>query len=463
MVPLLSSLTTALVVAFMTVGLGIDARVPFGDATTTPLEPSAADSASAFDFLEGSWTTVKDGLSMTLTVRRALGGTAWHETTVIDDANTVVGEALFIYDEALDTWTQTSFLRSGGRSTYVGRAQGDGTVVLEQVSYAGRSIDPPQSRLVYAPGDEGFVLGWQSRASDGSWTPRSVPFVHERVDRPSPPESPGRIAFISNRSGNWDIYTMRPDGSDLRQVTQDVGGDHFPRWIAGNTRLAFRSQRSRTDGAWDRWEIDVDGSDPQAVPLLSRLNNPDLGEFPQLHPSGSYAVNAVERDGEQDLYIWRFDGGGERRIAPAPGLDYRPLFSPDGSTVLFVSERDGNAEIYTVAFDGSDLRRLTESAGIDRYARWSPDGEHIGFVSDRDGNLEVYVMGADGSDVRRLTHNDAEDGEISWSPDGRHIAFRSDASGNGEINVVEVASGEIVNLTRDPGYDGEPVWSPRLH
>lgn len=450
MAPLLSSVTARLVLALVISSPGPEIR---SESVAAP------NSASAFDFLEGTWTTVKDGLSMTLTVRRALGGTAWRGVTVIDDANAVVGEEVITYDQASDTWTQTSFLRSGGRSTYIGGARSDGSVVLEQVSYANQSIDPPQSRLVYTPGAEGFELDWQSRGSDGTWVPRSVPFVHTRVTRPDPPAADGRIAFISNRSGNWDIYTMRPDGSDLRQVTQAVEGDHFPRWIAGNTRLAFRSQRSRSDGAWDRWEIDTDGSDAEHVPMLSRLNNPNFGEFPELHPSGSYAVNAVERDGEQDLYIWRFDGGGERRLAPAPGLDYRPLFSPDGSAVLFVSERDGNVEIYTVGFDGSDVRRLTDSPGIDRYARWSPDGRHIGFVSDRDGNLEVYVMRTDGTDVRRLTHNDAEDGEISWSPDGRYIAFRSDASGNGEINVVEVDSGTIVNLTRDPGYDGEPVWS----
>ncbi|MDX1390170.1 MAG: hypothetical protein R3344_13335, partial [Acidobacteriota bacterium] len=287
-----------------------------------------------------------------------------------------------------------------------------------------------------------------------------TPGLYDRVARPDPPSVGGRIAFISNRSGDWEVYTMTPDGDEVRNLTSHQAGDHYPRWIAGGARVSFRSQRSREDGAWDRWEVDIDGTDLTRVPIVDRVTNPDIGEFPEIHPSGEFIVNAATRNGEQDLYVWRRDGSGERVVAPGPGLDYRPLFSPDGSRVLFISERDGNAEVYTVAFDGSDLRRLTTSPGIDRYARWSPDGKRIAFVSDRDGDLEVFVMSADGSDLRQLTHNDAPDGEISWSPDATRLAYRSDEGGNGEIHVVNVVTGEITNLTHNDAYDGEPVWSP---
>lgn len=411
--------------------------------------------------MEGTWRTVKDGLSLTLDVQRQADGDGWIETQLVDDGNAITTRATIVYDAGTRTWTRVLTLPGGVTSNFVGGVDADGRVVLEQRSYADRAIDPPQARLVYQPDDANrFVLDWQSRGSDGSWIPRSSPFVHERVDRPAPPDGEGRIAFVSNRAGNWNLYTMAPDGSDLQAVTTHEAGDHFARWIAGGTRLAFRSQRARDDGGWDRWEIDLDGTDAAPADLPARLNNPDAGMFPEVHPTGSYLVNAVERDGEQDLYLWRFDGGGERVLAPATGLDYRPLFSPDGARVLFISERDGNAEVYTVAFDGSDVQRLTDAPGIDRYARWSPDGTQIGFVSDRDGDLEVFVMDADGSNIRQLTHNDAEDGEISWSPDGRRLVYRSDASGNGEIHVVDVATGEIKNLTQHDSYDGEPVWSP---
>ena len=400
---------------------------------------------------------------MTLHVQRQPENNGWIETQLVDDGNAVTTTATIAFDAETQTWRRILTLPDGATSTFIGQLESDGNVILEQRSYAGRDIDPPQSRLVYQTVNANqFVLDWQTRGENDTWIPRSSPFVHQRVDRPPPPEGEGRIAFISNREGNWNIYTMAPDGSDMQAVTRHEAGDHFPRWIAGGTRLAFRSQRSRDDGGWDRWETDLDGTDQAQADMPARLNNPDAGMFPEVHPTGSYLVNAAERESEQDLYVWRFDGGGERALAPAPGLDYRPLFSPDGMRVLFISERDGNAEVYTVAFDGSDVRRLTASPGIDRYARWSPDGTRIGFVSDRDGDLEVFVMDADGGNVRQITDNNAEDGEISWSPDGRHIVYRSDVTGNGEIFVVELSSGEIKNLTNHDGYDGEPVWSPAV-
>ncbi len=423
--------------------------------------------ADAFDFLVGQWTSVKDGMSSTTEVRPILDGAALQSTMISDENNRVVATAIYTFDARGGQWTRTWFNNTGQRSTFVGKAARDGSVALVQVSYNGRAIDPPASRLLYTrendegAGGEGFVLDWQSRGKEGEWVPRPEPFVHTRVDRPDPPSGDGRIAFISNREGNWEIYTMKPDGSDVRNVTSCPAGDHFPRWIAGGSRLSFRSQRDRDDGAWDRFEIDIDGTDATKIPMLERLNNPDLGEFPELHPSGSYAVNAVEREGELDLYIWRYDGGGERVIAPAKGADYRARFSPDGSRILFISERDGNPEVYTVRFDGADVRRLTNSPGNDRYAQWSPDGKRIAFASDRDGkNLEIYVMDADGSNPKRLTDNEVEDGEISWSPDGTRLAFRSDQFGNSEVCVVEIATGKITNLSNNDAYDAEPVWSP---
>lgn len=423
----------------------------------------AQQSPADLAFLPGTWAMEKDGFTFTVTAEAILDGNGYRTATVLDENGRTVETSIYTFDIADRLWTQTLFTSVGQRSTFVGVPSEVG-VALEQRSFDLRPLEPVRSRLLFADAStEGFTLDWQSRASAGDpWTPRAVPYTYVRVERPAPPTAPGRIAFISNRTGNWDIFTMAPDGSDLVNVTSHEAGDHYPNWIAGGQRLAFRSQRGREDGGWDRWEVDADGTDAEYVPMSERLGRPEFGTFPEVHPSGSYVVYAAEREGEQELYLSRFDGGGERPLAHAPGLDYRPLWSPDGGRVLFVSERDGNPELYVVGADGSNLQRLTESPGIDRYARWSPDGAWIVYASDADtgDSLELYLMRADGSELRRLTENDAEDGEPCWSPDGRFVVFRSNASGDAEVCVVEVATGEITNLTNDPGYDAEPVWSP---
>ncbi len=432
-------------------------------ACLTMSELAAQSGRLAFDFLPGTWTTVKDGLSLTVTVAPALGGTALRETVMLDDNNRVIGTAYLMFREDVAAWTRTWFDADGNRSTFVGGPGPDG-IALSQVSYRGRPFEQPQSRLVYRPrGHDRFTLDWQSSSDGGdSWRPRREPFEYRRVDRPEPPQGPGRIAFISNREGNWEIYTMLPDGSDVVNVSRNEAGDHYPNWIAGGSRLAFRSQRARDDGGWDRWEIDIDGTDPNPADLPARLPNSDFGTFPEVHPTGSWVAYAAERDGEQDIYVARFDGGGERVVAPAPGLDYRPRWSPDGSKLLFVSERDGNAELYLVEFDGSGLTRLTDNPGNDRYGHWSPDGRRIAFASARGGaeELDLFVMAADGSDVRRLTDTPGEEGEVSWSPDGRMLAFRTDMFGNSEVATIDLVTGQIANVSRNDAYDAEPVWSP---
>lgn len=426
---------------------------------TVLLVASPVHASDALYFLVGDWATVQNGLGLTV-IARAEDGVV-RSASMTDDGNRVGGRS--IYEVGADGIVIRTLIGSGGQTArFTGSFDAAGRLVFLQTSFGAQVFDTPPVRVIYAPTDSGFTMDWQSRGADGSFWSEGDPLVFTRIERPR--DHADRIAFISDREGNWEIHTMNVDGSDVRNLSNHPGGDHFPQWIAGGTRLAFRSQRSRDDGGWERHEIDRDGTDLARVDIPGRLPNPDFGTFPQVHPSGSYVVNTVERGETQHVYVWRYDGSEERIVAPGDGPDYHARFSPDGERILFLSERDGNSEIYSVAFDGTDLRRLTDDPGRDRYCEWSPDGAWIAFASDRDhgSELDLYVMRADGSDVRRLTETDEEEGEISWSPDGRSLCFRSNAYGNAEVCTVDIETGEVVNLTNDPGYDGEPVWSPSV-
>ncbi len=421
------------------------------------------ESRNAFSFLPGTWEMRKDGFSFTVRVEPILDGLGYRQTLLLDENNREVAESMYTFQVEHKSWTRTQFSRTGQMTRFESGPSGNG-IALEMTQYESRAFKVPVSRLLFTrQGEDSFTMDWQNRRDESSgWQPRPTPFTYRRVSRPQPPAFPGRIAFISNRSGNWEVYTMSPEGGDTVNITQHDGGDHLPRWIAGGSRLAFLSQRDAEKGGWMRWEVDRDGTDLRRVPLPQGLGTLDAGMFPEVHPTGSYLVYSAERNGESQLYVSRFDGGGERALAHAPGADYRPKWSPDGQRVLFVSERDGNPELYVTLEDGSEIRRLTRNPGNDRYAQWSPDGEFIVFASDRDTgkSLDLYVMNRNGGDLRRLTNNVEEDGEPSWSPDGDRIVFRSNASGNAEICVVTLADGEIRNITKHPKYDGEPVWSP---
>src|SRR6266508_5252056 len=77
------------------------------------------------------------------------------------------------------------------------------------------------------------------------------------------PGSNGRIAFESGRTDELDIYTAKPDGSDLKRMTSGLAEDHRPRWAPDGSQIVF--WRGIGDGPGDIWIMDADGSNKQQL------------------------------------------------------------------------------------------------------------------------------------------------------------------------------------------------------
>ena len=256
--------------------------------------------------------------------------------------------------------------------------------------------------------------------------------VHDAFDsRPDWSPDGRRIAFNSNRDGNWEVYLMNADGSGVTRLTENDVVDGSPTWSPDGTRIAFDSTR---DGDWDVYVMNADGSG------VTRLTDNDAYDLsPVWSPDGRRMAFQSQRDGNWEIYVMNADGSGVTRLTYNSAQDGSPAWSPDGRRIAFSSGRDGKREIYVM--DAAGVTRLTVRDAHDVGPAWSPDGRRIAFASERDGNLEIYVMNADGSGVTRLTYNGARDLAPAWSPDGRRIAFHSKRDGNFEIYVMN-ASGE---------------------
>jgi Tol biopolymer transport system component len=212
----------------------------------------------------------------------------------------------------------------------------------------------------------------------------------------------GRLAFASDRAGNFDIYaTEHGTGGDRIQITSNTAPDYSPAWAPESGWLAFVSTRT---GDADIYVIQAVTA-AMAMPITNNLAD-DVE--PAWSPRSLEIAFASNRAGTYDIWVVGF-GRTVRRITGSSADDLEPAWSPDGHTLAFTRRKRGslNYDIYTLDLQAGLLRRLTSDSAEDSEPTWSPDGTQIAFVSDRDGDYDVYVMNEDGSDEKNLSDNEA--------------------------------------------------------
>jgi hypothetical protein len=272
-----------------------------------------------------------------------------------------------------------------------------------------------------------------------------------------------KIAFVSDRDGNHEIYSMAVDGSNQQRLTNNSVSDEVPFWSPDGKKIAFYSDRDSVPYPSPGYNFEIYVMDADGSNQVRLTYNPADDRIGGWSPDGSKIVFVSNRGGSGfDIYTMNSDGTNLQRLTDNSTADGSPSWSPDGSKIAFYSERDGNPEIYVMNADGQGQLRLTNNSYEDFYPAWSPDGSKIVFQSNRDGNFEIYLMDTDGSGQTRLTNHSASDDWPHWSPDNSKIVFESTRDGNREIYVMDANGMNVTRLTNNPALDNFPFWSPIL-
>lgn len=199
------------------------------------------------------------------------------------------------------------------------------------------------------------------------------------------------IAFHQEVNGKWDIFKVRPDGSDLTNLTNDPSSDSVPVWSADSATIYFRSNRNGDTENAELFKMNADGTGQTPLPIQKGK----LG-WPSVSLEGDEILYAADRNAEPqllfDIYAADISTGTERLVISRPKHDTHPTFSSDGSRIAFVARSDGNAEIYIANADGTSQLRLTRNAADDRFPRFSFDGKKLIFTSDRGGRIAIYEL-----------------------------------------------------------------------
>ena len=239
----------------------------------------------------------------------------------------------------------------------------------------------------------------------------------------------GRILFAGDLGRGLQLYTIEPNGTDLRQITDVVGDATTADWSPDGHHIVFEHDWAAQGKDHARIVlVNADGTNMHDVTTRGRNHQPSFT------PDGHHIVYECEchPDG---IFIMRTDGTERRRLSTNPfhDTDTDPNVSPDGQTVTFVRHKveDVLQALFAVDIDGTNERQLTTyKLEVAIKHDWAPDGGHIliGPHVDRPRGQtpQIATIRPDGTALRFLTHVPRALAAVagSYSPNGRWIVFR---------------------------------------
>ena len=276
--------------------------------------------------------------------------------------------------------------------------------------------------------------------------------------------STAKIVFTSNRDGNWDIWTMNPDGSDPVNLTRDAASDFKPTWSPTGEQILFVSFR---EGGESLYLMDADGGNIQRV-----LDNWHSRSSATWSPDGKRIASVSDAV----LYIATIDSKSIEPVAQTGfGSVGYPAWSPDGKEIAFIYYKPKQG--YELRLLNVETLKQTVLLGeVNKYpyknhSAWSHNGEQIAFVLHKFRAIQnpadaiawqdeetIYLINRDGSRLRQLVSEKGPDAvRPTWSPQGDEIIYQQKVGGSTQLFKIEVGSRVKTQLTHK-GSNSSADW-----
>jgi len=264
-----------------------------------------------------------------------------------------------------------------------------------------------------------------------------------------------RIVFVSNRTGNKEIWVMNWDGTDQRQLTRYRSISAFPSASPDGRIVAFTTYAGGYP-AIQMFSLDTG----RKLPFYNQRAS--MNAFVTFTPDSKRIIfSSTLAGGPAQLYTANADGGGLRRLTTTSSIEVEPKLNPKtGADLVDVSGRTGLPQVYHMNAEGANVDRLSAGTGEATNPSWNPDGDHIAFAWTRGfepGNYNIFVMDVASRQTTQLTSNEGRNENPSWAPDGAHIVYASKRGRESQIWVMN-ADGTSKHPLTTSGSNEEPVW-----
>ena len=239
-----------------------------------------------------------------------------------------------------------------------------------------------------------------------------------------------KIAFVSERHGNMELYAMNADGSALLRLTNNFALDDHPTWSPDGRRIAFVSTRepAKPGQAWTGiYVMDGDGTH------VLRLSPSGAADYsPAWSPREDLIAFASGsgRTGHSDIYVMNADGRGRRLLIENGGW---PTFIADGRAIAFHSRRGGDGwDVWRINLDGSDLRRLALQASMPRAAG---KGRKLALVVHRGNTQQIAILDTYTAQLDVITEDDTDHWNPAITAEGQRVVYHKKTMGSVTPNV----------------------------
>ena len=261
------------------------------------------------------------------------------------------------------------------------------------------------------------------------------------------PGKDGRIAFASDRDGDFEIYTVNPDGSGLAQVTSNAHDDRDPAWSPDGTRIAFTSVR---EGNSDVYVIGADGQGERRITVP-----PAVDAAPAWDPAGGRLVFTRTGATSINLYLADLASGA---IVKLPGTEFwaLPSWHPRGDRIVAQTA----AGISVLGLPTGSRKLLSEShEGAFGRPSYAPDGRRAiadwSMAPRPERTSAGWIVNSGGSDTYYgLLIEDVRYEGIGWAPSGQRVVY----SLRGDITTANFDGAQPAAVTSGPGTDIHPDW-----